>query len=399
MKITVVSSDLRQVESIKLHLSTEDKRHVVTCLAGDAANLQDAFSSEPDVVIFAEAGSMQNMLAHVDAVTTRHPAVQVIIASEQQSPEFLRSAMRAGAREVLPLPLSKPLLDEALSSIEKKMASGRKAREDGKVFAFIGCKGGAGTTFLATNWAHVCAIDSTRRVAFIDLNRQFGDALFYLSDEVPAMDLADLAKEAARLDGSLLTGSMVPVRANLHLLAAAETPEKAQCIGVDEMAAVLKHAAREYDLVIVDVGNVVDQISALAMDVADRVYPVMQATVPYVRAASRLLKVLKAYPRDKIEWIVNRYEEQGDVSLRDLEHALGHGELRTIAGSFRTVSASISQGVPLAELDKRDRVLRDLQTWAASIFPTHPVPRQTDGWMKRLIPKPRHSERAPASNA
>ena len=398
MKITIVSSDLRQIESVKPHLNTEDKRHVVTCLAGDAAKLQDAFSTQPDVVIFVEAGSMQDMLPQVDAVTARHPAVQVIIASEQQSPEFLRAAMRAGAREVLPLPVSKPSLDEALSSIEKKTASGRKARENGKVFAFIGCKGGAGTTFLATNWAHVFAVDPARRVAFIDLNRQFGDALFYLSDEVPAMDLADLAKEAGRLDGSLLTGSMVPVRANLHLLAAAETPEKAQCIGVDEMAAVLKHAAREYDLVIVDVGNVVDQISALAMDVADRVYPVMQATVPYVRAASRLLQVLKAYPRDKIEWIVNRYEEQGDVSLRDVEHALGHGELRTVAGSFRTVSAAISQGVPLAELDKRDRVLRDLQTWAASIFPTHAIPRETGGWMKRLMPKPRHTEPAPTSN-
>jgi pilus assembly protein CpaE len=398
MKITIISSDLRQAESVKLDLTAEDKQHVVTCVARPAGNLQDACSGEPDVVVFAETGSMQEILPQIDVLTTHHPAIQVIIASEQHSPEFFRAAMRAGAREVLPLPIPKSLLEEALSNIEKKTASGRKARENGKVFAFIGCKGGAGTTFLATNWAHVFAVDPARRVAFIDLNRQFGDALFYLSDEVPALDLADLAKEAGRLDGSLLTGSMVAVRPNLHLLAAAETPEKAQCIGIDEMAAVLKHAAHEYDVVIVDVGNVVDQISALAMDVADRVYPVMQATVPYVRAASRLLKVLKAYPRDKIEWVVNRYEEHGDVSLSDVEHALSHGELRTIAGSFRTVSASISQGVPLAELDKRDRVLRDLQGWASSIFPTHPVVRETGGWMKRLIAKPRQAEPAPASN-
>src|SRR5689334_17006067 len=109
MKIFIVSSDLRHAEAVKPHLSTEDKRHVVTCVAADATSLQDAFSSEPDVVIFAETGSMQEMLPHVDALTARHPAVQVIIASEQQSPEFLRAAMRAGAREVLPLPVSKAL--------------------------------------------------------------------------------------------------------------------------------------------------------------------------------------------------------------------------------------------------------------------------------------------------
>jgi len=301
-------------------------------------------------------------------------------------------------REVLPLAPSRAALDEAIVALERKALSKKKSRENGKVFAFIGCKGGAGTTFLATNWAHLFAAEPARKVAFIDLNRQFGDALFYLSDEVPAMDLADLAREARRLDASLLAGSMVAVRPNFHLLAAAETPEKAQAIGIEDLAAVMKHAAREYDVVIVDVGNVVDQISALAMDVADRVYPVMQATVPYVRAASRLLKVLKAYPAEKVEWIVNRYEEQGDVALRDVGLALNHGRLRTIAGSFRTVSSAISQGVPLAELDKRDRVLRDLQRWAAEIFPDQPTIPQSS-WIKRLVTRSRDEPQASAPAA
>jgi pilus assembly protein CpaE len=118
------------------------------------------------------------------------------------------------------------------------------------------------------------------------------------------------------------------------------------------------------------------------MDSADRIYPVMQATVPYLRAATRLFKVLKAYPHEKVEWIVNRYEEQGDVSLRDVGLALSHACLRTIAGSFRTVSASIAQGVPLSQLDKRDRVVRDLQGWAASVCPNDAAPRE-QSWLKR----------------
>jgi pilus assembly protein CpaE len=369
MKISILSPELRHAQALQQHLTSGDKRHAVTCVTGSASSLGEAFAGDPDLIIFAQAGGMEDALAEVDAFVTTHPRAQIVLASEQQSPEFLRAAMRAGAREVLPLSVSKPVLDEAVASVERKSVSKRKSREVGKLFAFIGCKGGAGTTFLATNWAHVFASDSRRKVAFIDLNRQFGDALFYLSDETPAMDLADLSREAHRLDASLLTGSMVCVRPNLHLLAAAETPEKAQAIGVAEIASVLKHAVREYDLVIVDVGNVVDEISAVAMDVADIVYPVMQATIPYLRAATRLLKVLRAYPRDKVEWIVNRYEEQGDVNLRDIQVALNHGGVRTIAGSFRTVSASIAQGVPLSELDKRGRVVRDLQSWARAIFP------------------------------
>ena len=385
MKIVIIgSSELREAQAIKAHLESGDSRHHVTCSA--QTSLAEAFASDADLIILARANATEEVLTEVDALTTQHPGPQIVLASDQQSPEFLRAAMRAGVREVLPLPPTKAALEEVVASAERKASCRTKPRANGKVFAFIGCKGGAGTTFLATNWAHVFASDPVRKVAFLDLNRQFGDALFYLSDAVPPMDLADLAKEAGRLDASLLTGSMVAVRPNLHLLAAPETPEKGYGITVQEIASVLKHAAREYDVVIVDVGNVVDDISALTMDTADRIYPVMQATVPYLRAATRLSKVLRAYSREKVEWIVNRYEEQGDVSLRDVASALNQANLRTVAGSFRTVCAAIAQGVPLAELDKRDRVLRDLQRWAASVFPTA-NPAHDSGWLKRWIPR------------
>ena len=380
MKITVISSETRQAQPIKAHFDSGDKRHHVTF--SPAASLEETFSAEPDLILVVEADAAEALLARIDALTTRYPAVQIVLAADHQSPEFLRGAMRAGVREVLPLTPTKTVLDEAVSSAEKRASLKTKSRENGQLFALIGCKGGVGTTFLATNWAHVFAADPARRIAFIDLNRQFGDALFYLSDAVPAMDLADLAREAQRLDASLLTGSMVAVRPNLHLLAAPETPEKAHGIGVEEIARILKLAVREYDLVIADVGNVVDEISALVMDSADRIHPVMQATVPYLRAATRLSKVLKAYPHEKVEWIVNRYEEQGDVSLRDVGLALNHACLRTIAGSFRTVSAAIAQGVPLSQLDKRDRVVRDLQGWATSVFPGNAAPRE-QSWFKR----------------
>jgi pilus assembly protein CpaE len=321
--------------------------------------------------------------------------VQLVLASEDQSATFLRAAMRAGAREVLPLPLDMAALDEALATLERKAVCARTGEERGKVFAFIGCKGGAGTTFLATNWAHALAAEPSRKVALLDLNRQFGDALFYLSDESPAMDLADLAREAKRLDGSMLTGSMVDVLPNLHLLAAADTPEKAQGVTVQEVTLLLEHAMREYHAVVLDLGNVVDDVSALAMDMANRVYPVLQATLPCLRAASRLHKVLKAYPADKVEWVVNRYEEQGEVQLPDIARALQHAQLRTICGSFRTVCASINQGIALSRLDRKDRVVRDLERWAAAVYPAAPRARQA-GWFSRWRRRGRDTARTPA---
>jgi pilus assembly protein CpaE len=399
MKIDIVTSDASQAQAIAAHFSSGgSRRHAVTCHTAEAGRLEHAFAVAPDLIVYAEGSGMREKLPEIDALTTAHPAVALVLAAEDQSPEFLRAAMRAGVREVLPLPLTGPALDEAISMLERKCATSKQERANGKVFAFIGCKGGAGTTFLATNWAHVLASRPGCRVAFIDMNRQFGDALFYLSDETPSMDLADLAREAQRLDGSLLTASMVTINEHLHVLAAAETPEKAKDIGIQEVALLLKHAAREYDVVIVDVGNVMDEISALVMDAADRVYPVMQATLPYLRAATRLFKVLRGYPREKVEWIVNRYEKQGDVSLEDIGRALDHAGLRTIAGNFRTVCASINQGVPLAQLSREDHVVRDLKTWACAIFPEQDA-QVRESWWRRWFGRSRRAGEAATAQA
>ena len=44
------------------------------------------------------------------------------------------------------------------------------ASNDGKVFAFLSCKGGSGATFLAANFAYVLAYEFSRRVALISYN-------------------------------------------------------------------------------------------------------------------------------------------------------------------------------------------------------------------------------------
>jgi Flp pilus assembly CpaE family ATPase len=143
------------------------------------------------------------------ALATR-PATAMILLTPDSSPGTLLGAMRAGVREVVPLPLANGEFRQAWARQVARLLLQRtpQPRAPAPVTAFIPAKGGAGATFLATGLAHALAARG-QRVALIDLNLHAGDAALFLSDQAAAMTLAELAAQAARLDGALLESAML----------------------------------------------------------------------------------------------------------------------------------------------------------------------------------------------
>jgi pilus assembly protein CpaE len=239
----------------------------------------------------------------------------------------------------------------------------------------MSCKGGSGATLLATNLAYPLA--ESRSVLLVDLNLQFGDALSFVHDGKPASTIADLAKDVARLDGSLLAASTVKIAPNYSLLAAPETPAQAMEVKPEHIRAVLALAATQYDFVLLDVGRGVDPLSIQALDRAERIFVVLQAAIPHVRNAQKLLSVFRSlgYPAEKTELIVNRFERGGEIGIEDIRRSLGGHALTTVANSYREVNASINHGDALAKTSRSSAVIRNLAELARGFHPGQDEPR------------------------
>ena len=254
----------------------------------------------------------------------------------------------------------------------------------GTVIAVLPCKGGAGATFIATNLAHAVAAEG-KRVCMMDLNLHFGEASLYVSEATPPATIADLASELSRLDGALLESSMLKISPNCWLLAAPDSPERAVDIRADSIERILEVARANFDVVVLDVSRALDAPSIKALDCADQIYLVMQAGLPYIRDGKRLLKLFRAlaYPESRVQLLINRYEKSGDISLRDLEGALGVKVAKTLPNSFNTVAVAINQGMPILDLAPRDPVSRALREMAQELACT-----KTDdaGWLQRFKP-------------
>lgn len=367
MKIAVISPNKNHLQDMGRVL--EAQSHSLVLIDGGKTRMRHvAEQDHPDLMLVDGMCCDPHELVQVEYVITHFPKIAVILLCASQTPEFLINAMRAGVREVLPSPVSSEALQAAVSRIAAKLG-GVPGRGTGKILAFMPCKGGSGTTFLASNLGYQLA--ETRSVLLIDLNLQFGDALSFVHDGKPTSTLADVAHDISRLDASFLAASSVKIAANFSILAAPEDISKSMEIKPEHIDAILSLAVTQYDFVLLDMSRTLDTLSIKALDRAWRIYPVLQAGLPGLRNANKLLAVFKSlgYPQEKIELIINRFEKGSEISLEDMERSLGTSNLHTVPNSYKEVNTSINHGDALAEVTRSNAVTKNLAEFALSLSP------------------------------
>lgn len=359
MRICVVSPEPRHVERLLSQLQALPAQVIALhgVLATHAARVAD---EAPDLLVADIVdGDGPDPLAPLLACA----GIPVLLLCRRQDPEFLLAAMRAGVREVLPLPPDAGLLQAAVGRICRAgPRSGAASR--GRVLAFVSCKGGSGATFLAANLAYALAASGSR-TALLDFNLQFGDALLFLSDRRPVRTLADLARAGSRLDATYLAASMTEV-GPLAVLAGAEDPAQAVDVLPEHIDALLALARSRYEFVVVDVGRGLDARSLRALDQADFIYPVLQITLPFIRDGRRLLEVFRGldYPAEKVRLVVNRHEKRGDIGIAQVERTLCTPVTRAIPNHYAAAAASVNQGIPMVALARGNPISRALLQWS-----------------------------------
>lgn len=384
MKIAVVSKDDKHLAEMTRLLRERNPSDEVDVVSGTLEKLAGiADLSSPDVLVLDQPSVEGGDLERLERLSHLYPRMAFILLCQQQSPEFLLQAMRAGVREVLPYSVSATSLFPAIQRIEEKLDS--RSQANGRVLAFISCKGGSGATFLATNLGYALATLENKRVALIDLNLQFGDASLFVSDQKPLATLADVCQQIHRLDPSFLASSMLNVAPNYGVLASPDDPTHANDVKPEHVEMLLKLARRQYDFILLDVGRSLDAVSIRALDQADMIFPILQTTLPYIRDGKRLLGVFRSldYPKDKIHLIVNRHENSGEIRLKDLQAAYGTGVFRTIPNHYEAAAASVNQGVPILKLAKTSPISKSLQEFARSL--AGEPSQASQGWFSRVF--------------
>lgn len=137
---------------------------------------------------------------------------------------------------------------------------------------------------------------------------------------------------------------------------------------------------------ILDVGRSLDTCTIQALDLAERIYPVLQLTLPFLRDAKRLFDVYRSldYPLEKVRPILNRVERSsGELTEQDAEKLLIYKIFATVPNHYKSVTASVNQGIPILKLDAGSPVARSLQELSDQISERPQV--RSQGLLSRLF--------------
>lgn len=281
------------------------------------------------------------ILSHVASIKRRYPSMGIAIVAKLLDPELMLESMRAGVSEAMQEPLTAAAVQAAIGRVVVRQAVNVQSR----VYAVIGAKGGVGTTTIAVNLAAALArvLDDA---LLVDLNFAAGDAAVFLGVE-PRFTVAEVLENTHRLDEAFLRSLVVRSRAGLDLLGS--SPRIAPgSIDAGRLRAFLDFVTRYYHAVVLDVPRL-DATLLDSLDLATGVFVVVNHELPTLRSAHRLVAALRQRYGDRVGVVVNRSDKNAEITLEDIEKAVGLKITHVFPNDYRQAVAAINKGQPLAE--------------------------------------------------
>ncbi|HEU4876984.1 MAG TPA: pilus assembly protein CpaE [Sphingomicrobium sp.] len=343
-------------------------------IASDAA-IDPARLSGAEVAVIEVVPSQPQSVARFETLAklTRTP---LIAAAYDPQLALVRSLVRAGAHDVIPLPLDPADLETSLAPLRERIANSRAASpaKRGKVVSVIKSVGGVGATMLATQLAvRVAGRRSAigRDVALLDLDLQFGDAAFQLGLH-PALSLSDLLDAGNRLDGDLLRATTTAHSSGLKVFAAPSHMLPLEAMTSEQVIDIIDHATREYEIMFVDLPSNWSNWSLSLIARSDLVLLVTEINLSSLNRARRQLEMLASQDLGELDVrvVANRHERGLFKTIRtgDVRDALGRDIAFTVANDHALVRAAIDRGVPVEEIKRKTALAKDLDALGEGIM-------------------------------
>lgn len=347
--MAVINDDDKRFE-IKSLLNNENIAFLGTSKSGSAA-LDKAISLRADVVLLYHDSESNDVIETAEKIFITIPGCILIMLCEKMDIAIMESAMHAGVRKVIGLPVSQEDLIEKIMMafnmeksrvvIDNKTAS----KWQSKVITIFGTKGGVGKTTVAVNVAVALAVKG-EKVALIDLDLQFGDVNVYLDFE-PKDTIAELVQERSTFDIDTLNSYMVLHSSGVNVLSGTKSPEYAEIITGEHIDRIINTLRPYYDYVIIDSSTSINDISVAAMEASSSVLMVVSLDIVTIRNARISMDVLEVLQqKEKVSLVVNR-DFQSDIKAKDVQRILGTPVIHKIPSDFKSVVSSVNKGIPI----------------------------------------------------
>jgi len=328
----------------------------------------------PDILIFKVGKLWRSELAELPHYLSGLRAEKIIV-SDNNDQECMRMAIQAGAKDFISPPLSS---NELIESIQRLRAEMGVFKKKGQLIALINAKGGSGSSFIASNLAHIMTSIRKHSVVLMDLDVQFGALCHYLNME-PQRGLIEAIEHIDDMDEVALNAYLIKHKSGLKILETnPQSITLAEDIQYKNLGQLIDLILTCNDQLVVDLPRQIDLITSTVLERADKIILIVQQDIATVRDATRLVSILRkdlGLHSDKFQVLVNRHDKHASISVADIDKLLQTTNTHIIPNDFDNVHTCIESGSPLYEYNKNAKSTKAIITLEETLIgnPTPPA--------------------------
>ena len=277
--------------------------------------------------------------------------VTVIAVAESRDPDILLRAMRAGCSEFLGKPYRAAEFGQTLQRLQQLWSTSAEANEPGgKILCFLGVKGGVGTTTLAVHLAMNLVQIQGKRTLLIDHHPRLGHVCVYLGLDGQRCNYQEVVRSVTRLDTELLRGIVGKHSSGLDVLSSPDSCDAIHSMDADVVARTLKFLRAEYDYIVIDCSNGLDETTMAVIEASSTIYLISTPEIGAIRDLSRYVDHLtpNSNTTEKMQVVVNRVSSRYAVHVEHIEKAIRLPVAIRLPNSYADLVRSANLGEPIS---------------------------------------------------
>ncbi|MFU0506851.1 AAA family ATPase [Pseudaminobacter sp. NGMCC 1.201702] len=335
------------------------KAHLKVHMGGVATAIEFYQSAPTPNLIILESRSEPKALLESLRQLSEHcdPSSKVVIIGHYNDIGLYRELIRAGISEYVVAPVSMADVVSVISSIFVDP----DAEPIGRSIAFIGAKGGVGSSTIAHNVAWSMSTLFSSEVVVADLDLAFGTANINF-DQDPAQGIAEAVFSPERIDEVYLDRLLAQCAERLSLLAAPSTLDRVYDFDPEAFSHIIDTAQRSAPLLVLDVPHIWSGWSKSTLTKADDIVITATPELANLRNTKNLIDMLrKLRPNDgPPKLILNQagVPKRPEISAAEFAEPLGITPMAVIPFEPLLFGNASNNGRMLGEMDAKSPIVQ-----------------------------------------
>ena len=353
---------LDRIQGVIRELQLDDELSFESTLDAALRRLHEGLNPRVLVIDLSESAAPISELSAARAVGGAD--LKLLVLGSVNDVSLYRDMIAAGATDYL----VKPPAREQLAALFEKNTGGGGTGGLGNVIAFIGSRGGVGTTTAAVSTAWVLAEERKERTALVDLDLHFGTVALKL-DTDPGNGLCEALEQPSRIDSLFIERAMIKVTDNLRILAAEAAMADPLIVDTGAIDVLLYELRRKFQWVVVDMPRFVSPLQRVILAAASRTILVCERSLAGLRDTIRVQTVLREHaPQSRLLLVESgAHGDRATVGKSEFEKAVGKTFDGSLSYDTKAAGAAANAGQPVPMAAPRSVYAREINQLMTTI--------------------------------